>query len=112
MRSVVRVRKTFNELFHGQLANEFIDELRSMGIISATEVQEKAISAILAGKSAIVSSPTGSGKTYSYLLPLIELLRREAAPLRPDRPASLVVAPRSDGGTSFFPPQRFLQVKS
>lgn len=63
MRSV-RVSKTFNELFTGQLAAELIDELRSIGIVSATEVQEKAIAAILAGKSAIVTSPTGSGVLF------------------------------------------------
>jgi hypothetical protein len=63
MRSV-RVSKTFNELFTGQLAAELIDELRSIGIVSATEVQEKAIAAILTGKSAIVTSPTGSGVLF------------------------------------------------
>ncbi len=86
--------RTFNELFQGKLASELIEELRSVGIVSVTEVQEKAISAILEGKNAIVSSPTGSGKTFAYVLPFIELLRREAAVLRPDRPRSLVVAPR------------------
>jgi superfamily II DNA/RNA helicase len=91
---LTRARRTFQELFHGQLANELIEELRSVGVVSATQVQEKAIGVILSGKSAIVASPTGSGKTFAYVTPLIELLRREAAVLRPDRPTSLVVAPR------------------
>ncbi len=85
--------KTFHELFAGQLTDGIIDELRAMGIVTATEVQEKAIAAILAGHNAIVSSPTGSGKTIAFVAPLVELLRREAAALRPDRPTSLVVVP-------------------
>jgi superfamily II DNA/RNA helicase len=85
--------RTFGELFRGQLAEEIIAELRGAGILTATEVQEKAISAMLAGRSAIVSSPTGSGKTIAFVAPLVELMRREAAELRPDRPTALIVVP-------------------
>ncbi len=40
-----------------------------------TQVQKKAIPLILEGKDVVVSYKTGSGKTLSYLLPMINKLR-------------------------------------
>ena len=89
-----RVPRTFRELFTGQLGEPILEELRAMGAVSATEVQERAIGAILSGRSAIVVSPTGSGKTLAFAAPLVELARREGGePLRENRPRALVVAP-------------------
>jgi len=39
--------------------------------------QEDAIAAVNKNHSVLVSAPTGSGKTLSYLIPLIEKLNRE-----------------------------------
>lgn len=51
--------------------NEVIEKLD----ITLNEMQEATSKAILhSNKDVIVLSPTGSGKTYAYLLPLVELL--------------------------------------
>ena len=51
--------------------NEIIEKLD----ITLNEMQEATSKAILhSNKDVIVLSPTGSGKTYAYLLPLVELL--------------------------------------
>lgn len=49
--------------------NEAVEEL---GFYEPTEIQKKMIPLILKGKSAIGQSQTGTGKTHSYLLPIIE----------------------------------------
>jgi ATP-dependent RNA helicase CshB len=46
--------------------------LASLGFKSPSPVQEKAIPALLSGKSALIKAPTGSGKTLAYLLPILE----------------------------------------
>lgn len=47
------------------------EALSAMGIESPTKVQAQAIPAILAGRSVIAQSATGTGKTLAYLLPLV-----------------------------------------
>jgi superfamily II DNA/RNA helicase len=44
------------------------------GFEAPTAIQEKAIPAIVEGKDVICESPTGTGKTLSYLLPAIQKL--------------------------------------
>ncbi len=53
--------------------------LREKGWSSLTEVQEKAIPEILAGKNVIITAPTGYGKTEAALLPLLHLMLHEKA---------------------------------
>ncbi|MFC4766723.1 DEAD/DEAH box helicase [Effusibacillus consociatus] len=42
------------------------------GFVSLTAIQQKCIPSILEGKDIIAESPTGTGKTLAYLLPLLE----------------------------------------
>lgn len=41
-----------------------------------TTVQQKGIPVILSGKDVLIRSQTGSGKTLTYSLPIIELLQK------------------------------------
>ena len=45
--------------------------------IKMTEVQRAAISHALIGRDVVVSARTGSGKTLSYLIPVVERLFHE-----------------------------------
>ncbi len=65
------------------------------GWADATAVQTAAIPAVLQGRDLIVQAPTGSGKTASYLLPLLHQLLRTPglAQQRPRPLLALVLAP-------------------
>ncbi len=60
----------FNEVFDDKI----VSFLNKKGITTPTDVQSKAAPAILEGKEVVCQSPTGTGKTYAYLLPIIKLL--------------------------------------
>ncbi|MCJ8009005.1 DEAD/DEAH box helicase [Lederbergia wuyishanensis] len=47
-----------------------------------TSIQEQAIPAILEGKDLIAESPTGTGKTIAYLLPILEKISQEHSGLQ------------------------------
>ena len=54
------------------LSNNIVDILKELGFLYPTEVQQKSIPIILSGKDAIIRSETGSGKTFAFVLPIIE----------------------------------------
>jgi len=63
---------TFNNL---NISEEIIEALRVMGINKPTPVQKEVIPIILRGDfSVLAQSKTGTGKTYAYLIPIIEKL--------------------------------------
>jgi ATP-dependent RNA helicase SrmB len=51
--------------------------LQAQALTSPTQVQERAIPAVLAGRNLLVSAKTGSGKTLAFLLPAIQKLLTE-----------------------------------
>lgn len=50
--------------------------LEAMGLKKMTEIQEKAIPLLLAGKDVLGAAHTGSGKTLAFLIPAMEMLHR------------------------------------
>ncbi|MGL4373889.1 MAG: DEAD/DEAH box helicase, partial [Turicibacter sp.] len=76
---------TFNEL---QLGEEILKSLSGLGYDEATEVQEKAIPAVLSGQDVLVQSKTGSGKTASFGIPLCEMIDWDE-----NKPQVLVLTP-------------------
>ncbi|RKP56197.1 DEAD/DEAH box helicase [Cohnella endophytica] len=53
--------------------NEVLAEkLAASGIAEPSEVQKQALPALIEGKDGVIVSPTGTGKTLAYLLPLLQ----------------------------------------
>ncbi|XP_027149897.1 DEAD-box ATP-dependent RNA helicase 39 [Coffea eugenioides] len=79
------------------LSEEVMGALEELSISVPTEIQCIGIPAVLAGKSVVLGSHTGSGKTLAYMLPLVQLLRRDEALngilMRPRRPRAVVLCP-------------------
>ena len=65
---------TFAEL---HISASLLDVLRERKMDNPTPVQADAIPLILEGRDALVESPTGTGKTFAYLLPLLTKIDME-----------------------------------
>jgi ATP-dependent RNA helicase RhlE len=76
--------------------------LKEKGFEVPTEIQSKAVPALLAGRSVVGVSQTGSGKTMAFALPILHLLKtleNEKDPVREDAtPRALVVVPTRELG--------------
>ncbi|XP_027346824.1 DEAD-box ATP-dependent RNA helicase 22 isoform X2 [Abrus precatorius] len=57
------------------LSNAISGALSNVGLNRPSLVQASSIPSVLSGKDVIIAAETGSGKTYSYLVPLIDKLR-------------------------------------
>ena len=58
------------------LSKPMLSLLEKQGITVATPIQKETIPAIVAGRDVLAQSETGSGKTLSFAVPLIEQLER------------------------------------
>lgn len=79
----------FHELIADSQLRKAID---SQGYDQPTPVQRKAIPEILAGKSLLVSSKTGSGKTAAFLLPSLQKILTDTA-VNPASTRILILTP-------------------
>ncbi|KAG8377272.1 hypothetical protein BUALT_Bualt08G0011000 [Buddleja alternifolia] len=79
------------------LSKEVMGALGEMGISEPTEIQRIGIPAVIKGRSVVLGSHTGSGKTLAYLLPLVQLMRRDeelhGMLMKPRRPRAVVLCP-------------------
>ncbi|WP_198243162.1 DEAD/DEAH box helicase [methane-oxidizing endosymbiont of Gigantopelta aegis] len=58
-------------------SDEILSAITQMGFSQPTEIQQKTIPAILAGKDVLARADTGSGKTAAFALPLLDLLSNQ-----------------------------------
>ncbi|KAK8597355.1 hypothetical protein V6N13_001968 [Hibiscus sabdariffa] len=88
------------------LSEEVMCAVREMGIEVPTEIQCIGIPSVLEEKSVVLGSHTGSGKTLAYMLPLVQLLRRDEATLgmltKPRRPRAVVLCPTRELSEQVF----------
>jgi ATP-dependent RNA helicase RhlE len=63
------------------LAPDLAQAAVACGMPHPSAVQSAAIPVLLEGRDALVSAPTGSGKTAAYALPLVQLLIDRAVPV-------------------------------
>ena len=70
------------------VSSPVLGALAKRGINEPFAVQRLCIADVLAGEDVLVQSPTGSGKTFAFGIPMIERIQADAR-----RPAALVLAP-------------------
>eukprot|EP00241_Pyramimonas_parkeae_P001717 CAMPEP_0114244080 /NCGR_PEP_ID=MMETSP0058-20121206/11141_1 /TAXON_ID=36894 /ORGANISM="Pyramimonas parkeae, CCMP726" /LENGTH=500 /DNA_ID=CAMNT_0001356981 /DNA_START=420 /DNA_END=1923 /DNA_ORIENTATION=- len=79
------------------LSEDVLKAVAALGLKEPTEIQAIGVPQVLAGGDVLLASQTGSGKTLSYLLPLIHQLRAEEGEggvvARPKRPRAVVLLP-------------------
>jgi superfamily II DNA/RNA helicase len=95
------------------MAKEFVDILdaetfgnffKENNLKKPTDVQAKAIPEFVEGKNISVLAKTGSGKTFSYLLPLIQGLKfsEESKPAKRGKPRAIILVPIKELATQVF----------
>ncbi|MBA6326636.1 DEAD/DEAH box helicase [Colwellia sp. MB02u-6] len=79
------------------LSNPIVNAIADLNYRQPTDIQKQAIPIILSGKDVIAAAQTGTGKTASFVLPLLEKLsaadKDEARNLRGKRIRVLIVTP-------------------
>ena len=63
--------KTFDQL---NLSPHLVKNLSDLGLTTLTTIQSKALPVIMGGKDALIKSQTGSGKTMTYAIPIMQKL--------------------------------------
>lgn len=88
--------KTFAEL---NLSEKTMKGIKDMGFETMTEIQQRGIPPLLAGRDVLGAAKTGSGKTLSFLIPAVEML------------SSLRFKPRNGTGVIVVSPTRELALQ-
>jgi ATP-dependent RNA helicase RhlE len=104
-------------IFQDLLVNPFIlKAIEDKKYVKPTNVQEKAIPAILSGKDLLGCAHTGSGKTAAFAMPILELIARDASVLEEHHGIrALILAPTRELaiqiGASFESYGKYLDVR-
>lgn len=84
------------------LSSSILKTLKEKRLQKPTEIQSQAIPLLMSGQSVVGISETGSGKTLTYALPLLNLLKgleTEGKPVQDERtPRALIMAPTRELG--------------
>ncbi|KAJ5082790.1 ATP-dependent RNA helicase has1 [Penicillium argentinense] len=88
--------KKFSEL---NLSDKTMKGIQDMGFETMTEIQQRTIPPLLAGRDVLGAAKTGSGKTLSFLIPAIEML------------SALRFKPRNGTGVLVISPTRELALQ-
>jgi ATP-dependent RNA helicase RhlE len=81
---------SFSSLGLSESISSVVSEL---GYTEPTSIQKKAIPVVLSGKDLIAAAQTGTGKTASFVLPLLERLGGSDNKLRGKRIRALIITP-------------------
>jgi len=74
------------------LSEPLLKAVANLDYAEPTEIQKQAIPVVLSGKDLIAAAQTGTGKTASFVLPLLEMLNTERK-LRGKRIRALILTP-------------------
>jgi hypothetical protein len=75
------------------LCKQVLDTVQSLGFVRMTPVQAATIPLFMTNKDVAVQAQTGSGKTLSFLIPIIEILLSRPEPLERHQVGAIVISP-------------------
>jgi ATP-dependent RNA helicase DeaD len=70
------------------VSESVVNKLKSFGVAKPTPIQEKAIPFVMDGKDVIAQAQTGTGKTFAFILPILEKIDPHATHVQ-----ALIVTP-------------------
>jgi ATP-dependent RNA helicase DDX55/SPB4 len=85
-----------------ELSSWILDFTKGMGFSRTTPVQAMAIPLLMGNKDLVVEAVTGSGKTLSFLIPLVERILKADEPNKKGHVRSIVVAPTKELASQIY----------
>ncbi|KAF8961346.1 ATP-dependent rRNA helicase spb4 [Entomortierella lignicola] len=82
-----------------KLSSQVLDAVSTMGFTNMTPVQSGAIPLFMKNKDVVVEAVTGSGKTLSFLIPILEKIHRRSRKLSPTEVGAIVISPTRELAT-------------
>ncbi|MGL5407138.1 MAG: DEAD/DEAH box helicase, partial [Shewanella sp.] len=74
------------------LSDPIVKAITELGYVNPTPIQAKAIPVILSGQNVLGAAQTGTGKTASFVLPLLERFAN-CPKIRPKRVRAIILTP-------------------
>ncbi|KAF9995018.1 ATP-dependent rRNA helicase spb4 [Entomortierella chlamydospora] len=87
------------ESLEPKLSPQVLDAVSTMGFTDMTPVQSGAIPLFMKNKDVVVEAVTGSGKTLSFLIPILEKIHRRSRKLGPTEIGAIVISPTRELAT-------------
>ncbi|KAE8389807.1 ATP-dependent rRNA helicase spb4 [Aspergillus alliaceus] len=84
------------------LSDWVLDAVSSMGFTRMTPVQASTIPLFMAHKDVVVEAVTGSGKTLSFLIPVVEKLLRLEEPLKKHHIGAIIISPTRELASQIY----------
>ncbi|OOQ87955.1 ATP-dependent rRNA helicase spb4 [Penicillium brasilianum] len=79
-----------------------LDAVASMGFTRMTPVQASAIPLFMTHKDVVVEAVTGSGKTLSFLIPIVEKLLRLEDPIKKHHIGAIIISPTRELASQIY----------
>ncbi|PGH07197.1 ATP-dependent rRNA helicase SPB4 [Blastomyces parvus] len=84
------------------LSEWILDAISTMGFSRMTPVQASTIPLFMAHKDVVVEAVTGSGKTLSFLIPVVERLLRLESPIKKHHIGAIIISPTRELATQIY----------
>ncbi len=88
-----RVPKPLRTWIQAGLPTIVVNVLKERGFEAPLPIQSQAIPVIMSGRDCLAVAKTGSGKTMSFVLPMLRHIKDQPPPAKGDGPIAMIMAP-------------------